>query len=336
MTLEATYAAVRDAVAWFDMSDEGRFRISGPQHLEFVSEIVSSDVDAIYPGHIQNTVLFDADGGIVAIVWILKDDDSVLLMTEPEDRTAAAAHLASHVGTFEATVEDVTDVTFSIGNIGPRGQELARKVTDEDIVGLPYLGFEHNRTIGHLVARIGYVGEFEYRIVGPRPGDAILSRVVEEGAQLGGAEGTRDALPLMMAEMRSLNRQRDIPPGRTAIEAGLHAMINFRKPSFIGREVLEAQKGADAIRRKLVCLTFDRADGVTAPSAVWIDDTAVGDLVAKYHSPGLDRDIGLAYVDADVAWVGIRFDLHADGGAVVPADAVSAPLLLTNTVRGAL
>lgn len=69
---------------------------------------------------------------------------------------------------------------------------------------------------------------------------------------------------------------------------------------------------------------------------MWIDDAEVGDLVAAYHSPALGRDIGLAYVDADLGWVGIRFDLRDGAGVLVQAESVSAPYILTKTARRAI
>ena len=52
----------------------------------------------------------------------------------------------------------------------------------------------------------------------------------------------------------------------------------------------------------------------------------------KQIEPTLDKEIGLAYIENEYAWVGLEFDAETITGKMRKLKTVSAPLFITKTV----
>jgi len=331
--MNATYTATRNTAALFDFSEEGRFYISGDDCVPFINALISTDLDSIQEFTLLNTLFLNKDGTILAIVWVLKDEERIIILTEPDRRQVVTEHLNTHRDNWNIEISDETERTRCLAVIGPQAQEITREVADDDIVGLSYLGFEWNEVVDALLCRIGYVGEYEYRFIVPtEQAQSLENRIVEKGKDYDLEEqGDLSVLSVLKLEMRSLNQQRDVPPNVTAIQAGLHWMIDFRKDEFIGRDAIHEQKKAKG--RKLLTLLFDGEDLPPIPSEVFIEEQKLGKLVNVEYSPTVGKSIGLAYIDEDLAYVGISFYILVND-KTLSAQSVSAPLFITNTVKG--
>lgn len=324
--MSSTYELVRDRAAWFDFSAEGRFFVGGEHAVEAVNAIIAADLESTPDLKVLNTLLLDEDAVVLAIVWVLKGEDGVWILCDEDRRAVVADSLAAAAAGREVAIEDRTDATLCLAVIGPAAQEIAMAAAGDDVIGIPYLGFEPNAEIDALVCRIGYTGEFEYRFIAARErAPEITERLLAAGAELGLEAGDPAALSLLMLEMRSLSQREHLPPGTGAIQAGLHWMVNFRKPAFPGREALHAQKSHPG--RKAMMVTLDTTEPPAGDVPVRLEDREVGHCVCLAFSPTLEKTIGLGYVDQEFAWVGVVFDV-----AGLDARAVSSPLFITKTV----
>jgi 4-methylaminobutanoate oxidase (formaldehyde-forming) len=92
----------------------------------------------------------------------------------------------------------------------------------------------------------------------------------------------------------------DITPDYTPYEAGLGFRVNLKKPDFIGRDVLMAQK-EKGVARKLCTFTLERPLPVYGGEAVLKDGKVVGVTTSGNFGYTVGKSIAFAYLPADLA-----------------------------------
>jgi len=83
-----------------------------------------------------------------------------------------------------------------------------------------------------------------------------------------------------------------------------------------------------SLRRRGVMIALTDIGRAKAGDILSIDGSDVGTIIRIAHSPTLNHDIGFAYVDDAIAWVGVSFDV---GNGSTTARAISAPVLQTRS-----
>lgn len=328
------YKAIRNSAGFIDLSKDTKISISGKGSESFLGRLASGNIESMREGKIVNTLFMRENGAILAIVWLLKDDDRFLILTDAEKREVLIDWLMMNSSGANVRIEDRTADLGCIAVAGPKAQVITRTVAGDDIVGLPYLTFEHNSVSDSLLCRIGYSGEYEYRFLAPHDKLAILAdSIIANGSEYGLVRCGAKVLDTLMIEMKSVNQKSDIYDNTTPIQAGLHWMVDFRKDEFVGKEVIEIEKRLPP--RKLLTLAFEDGNGVSKGGSLFIDDIKVGQIVNMAFSPTLNTHIGLAYIEERLAWVGIDMEAETESGGRTRTKTVSSPLFITKTVTEA-
>lgn len=331
-----SYRSVRERVALLDLADEGRFRISGAGATAALYRIFSMDLDIVPRGRGVTGLFLDGDAGVIAIATVFRGEDECYVFTEADTADRLHKYLLSRLidvaDAGDVRLDDLAKSHSWLCVLGPLAQAAMAGIAGDDVLGMPYLSFECHPELSMPVFRMGYCGEYEYRMLCPRQQrESLLARVFEQGHEFGIEQADPAILPLVMLEMRSL-RSADIPAGADPLAMGMHWMLGFRKQGYPGAARLDAVKRAPAHRTLM--LAFDHPEMAFAGDRLQIEGKDVGHCVRVMFSPTLGRDIGLACVAPDVGWVGVRFDVVGAKGSVA-AVGVSAPLFVTRTVRAA-
>ncbi|MFH1157164.1 MAG: glycine cleavage T C-terminal barrel domain-containing protein [Pseudomonadota bacterium] len=333
MTTLNDYNVVRDGVGVFDLSDMAKIRITGNESDSFLEEMVTCSVELIEEGMGASGILLRADGSIVAICSIFRDRDEFILFTDGGKKETLLDWLTSNAAGSDVVIEDVSDSLGLLSLIGFKAQMLAMEVAGDDIIAIPFMGFEANETTRSKIFRVGNTGEFEYQFLVERDGvDALRTDIMEKGASFDVVCCSNQILDTLMVEMKTINQLKDLEPDTNAIEAGLVWMIDFGKESFIGRDSAFEQK--DNLSRKLVILLCDDGDSIPPRALVKIENVAIGFVTNQCFSKRLGRSLVLAYVEEAFGWVGIEFDIETEAKGVRKGKAVSSPTFITRSVKG--
>lgn len=331
---EGEYLAIRRGVGISDLSDLGKLRVRGPGAAALLDRVVAGNVDRLVENGIRWTVILREDGRVLADVQVYNDFGEYLVTCAGTRRAEVEAALRAHAGA-DAQVDDLTAELAVVAVEGPRARDVPAAIAGMDASGLPLLRFTRCTVHGEelLVSRIGFTGEFGYLFfLRPALAPALVERIrqVVPAAELCG----RDVQDVHRLEVRAFHQDRDLVHGETALEAGLHWMIDFRKPAFAGAEAVRAEKERGLARR----LVAFEADGHAAPErgdALHEGASPAGYVAHAAWSPALGRVVGLAYLDEPYAWVGVELEVRTRGGARVAARTVSAPVLVTESTRAA-
>lgn len=325
------YQRMRHRAGLADLQEWARFEVSGPAAGEVLDSIVGCNVRDLYAGRAANTLIPSPGGGVDAIVWVLALESGFRVLGEPGDREAIASALDEGVTGRDAAFTDEIDEQFAIALIGPEAERIALKAFGDEVRSISFLNALSLGPTGLLAARIGYLGEYELHLFGP-PADkeSVVDALMraEDGEEL---LVSKDAFPVMMTEMRTLSRKRDIPPSVSVFEAGLQWMVDFRKENLRAAGVLDRTKRA--IGRKCVLMIVDGADAEMAGQSVFIEALDIGRIQSAFFSPTLGRTVALAYLADDMAVPGLSCTV---GENRTPGRTVSAPAFLGRSILDGL
>ncbi|MGH7268440.1 MAG: aminomethyltransferase family protein [Candidatus Rokuibacteriota bacterium] len=331
--LEVEYRAVREHVGVGDLSDLGRIRVAGEAARDALDGLLAGNVQNLPENAMRGTVALGEDGRILAQTTVHCLFDEYLLTTDGDSRGALLGLLEAGMPA-GVRVADLSDSHGMLRVDGPDAADLPRALFGLEAAGLRLMSLATCRLDGAevIVSRIGSTGEYGYTLMAER--DALpeilerLRRLVPDAALCGS-----DAYDVLLLEMRSFNRRRDLPHDEPLLAAGLHWMIDFRKPAFVGRDAVLAAKKR-GLQRRMVCVRLDRGAPVPAPDAVVrLERRAVGYVAHAAFSLALAAPIGLAYLDASCAVVGLPVTVDTRGGPAA-ARTVSAPFVRTRSNAG--
>jgi len=331
--LEREYAAIRTGVGISTVDDLAKLVVRGDGAAELLDRFVAGNVARLIENSIRWTAVLDERGRLVADVQLYNDFGEYLITCDA-DAGGVVLDLLRGDAPGDVEIEDHTDRLAAVAVEGPDSLDLPAAVAGPDAAGLSLLRFTRC-TIGGddvTVARIGFTGEFGYLFFVPRErAGEIVARLRD--AAPAAVVGGRSAHDLLRLEMRSFNRKLDLVRDETALEAGLHWMIDFRKPEFRGRDAVAAEIAA-GLRRRSIGFIAAEPLSLAREAPVSHEGTTVGYVANAGWSPSLERAIGLAYLDERFAWVGLPYEVETDAGPRT-IETASAPFLLTESTKRA-
>ena len=325
------YRRMRSHAGLSDLQEWSRFDLSGPQACDALDAVVGCNVRDLFEGRAANTLIPSPSGGVDAIVWAIALEDGFRIVGEPADRETIRCALEESASGRGATVRDVRDETFALALIGPEAEKVAWKAFGDEVHSIAFLNVLPLGAPAVLAARIGYFGEYELHLFGEiARKQAVIDALerVGDGDSLTVGEG---ALPVMMTEMGTLSRARDVPPDVSVFEAGLQWMIDFRKENLRAAGALERRKRS--VDRKCVLMIIDGDDADLRGRPVFIEDRDIGRIQSAFLSETLGRCVALAYLVEDLGMPGLSCAVGADRRA---GRTVSAPAFLGRSILDSL
>jgi len=309
------HLTVRSAAGLFDISHMGQFTVTGPGAGAWLNRLLTNDIHRLTPGFGQYTFLLNEQGGVIddLIVYELKADEYLLIVN--------------------ASMVEV-DFAWMEARLEPEGVTLANRSADwaglalqgpkapgllEEIFGIPRVARNEVRQVTRdgvpfVIAGTGYTGEEGCELFFPAAHAAALwTRILEGGAGAGIKPcglGARDTLRLEMCY--PLNGS-DLSPAHTPLEAGLAIFVDLKKPEFVGRDALLAQKAAGVPARLAPIRMVEKGPPPRAHYPVLADGRQVAELCSGTLSPSLGVGIGMAYLPAVLARIGQELEIEIRG-----------------------
>jgi aminomethyltransferase len=300
------HMAVREACGIFDVSHMGEIETSGPQAEMLLQRLLSNDVAKLPVDGAQYSVLCREDGGVLDDLFTYRlDVDRFLTVTNASNHASDLEWFRAHARDLSGVVvEDRIGEWAMLAVQGPLARELVQAISDSPLPAR--MTAETRRLAGAevLVCGTGYTGEDGVELLAhPRDAPALWDEVVRRGAVPAGL-GARDTLRMEVCFHLYGN---DLSVERGPIEAGLGWCCK-EDTGFIGSEAVRAVRAVGPAE-KLVAFAID-GPGIARQG----NPIAGGGIVTSGTlSPCLQTGIGMAYVPADRAAVGVDLDIDVRG-----------------------
>ena len=318
------YFAIRNGTAVFDLSPMTKYRITGPDALDYLNRLVTRDMAKIDPGRVAYAVWCDDQGQVI-------DDGTLFHLREGEYRLCCQErHFAwfreATIG-FNVNVEHETDEIAALAVQGPTSYSVLRTMGIAGLETLRPFDLIHVDFDGTemMVSRTGFTADLGYELwIAPDRALDLWDALFAAGKDYKiMAIGTR-ALELARIEAGYLAPYAEFLPvdetvrtdrSRSPFELGLDWLVDFKKANFNGRRALAEEMRAGSIWR-LVKLDIE-GNKVAGNSYIYTNAKAsggdIGFVTSAAWSPVCKKNIALGTVrrphgkPGDSLWVEVFY-----------------------------
>lgn len=309
------HRCVRTRVGLFDVSHMGQFFISGTKAAEFLNSMTTNDIDKLYDGRCQYTLLCYENGTVV---------DDLIISQLASNRFIAVVNASNIEKDYRWLIRhqpdgvEIRDQSADWGLLaiqGPKSGAVVQELLEQDLSGVLYYHFIETTYQNHTgyLFRTGYTGEDGFELMLPK--NVIVSawkKILDQGSSheiLPIGLGARDTLRIEAAY--SLYGH-EISDAINPLEANLSWVIRLKKGQFIGRESL-IRSQEEGLKRKIV--GFEMMDaGIARDGFKVFDGTQeIGYVTSGTHSPTLNQSIGLALILREFSQEGKELSIDIRG-----------------------
>lgn len=311
--VRAECLAARDAAVVIDQSMYGKIVVQGRDAVQLLNHVGGAEMD-VPPGTSVYTQFLNDKGGIEADVTVSRQSErSFIVVTGHPSQSRDLALLRAAIRP-EWQVE-LFDATSAFGLVtihGPKTRAILQSLSGDDLSNAAFpFGAAREIDLAHArvwAIRRSFVGELGYELLIPTEFVAHVFEALETaGKPLGLRPAGMFALGACRLEKGFRHFGHDIGEEDTPLETGLGFAVDFRKPDFVGRAALLAQKSTNPVPvTRTVALRVEGASAETGPylihnEPVWKNGALVGHVTSGGWGWRVEAMLGLA-------------SLHREGG----------------------
>ncbi len=267
------YEALRQGVAWLDLSDRGRLEARGRDRARFLHNVTSNEVKKMSPGDSCYAFLLTPQGRILGDLELLCLEDRFLIDTEPELREKVLRHILKYRVADQIELTDVTGSTASIGIEGPGANGLQLPPGD------------------HIAAPFTITGQPGYRVYcSPSALPGLIAEVESAGAVAATSEDAR----IVRIENGKPRYGEDILETTLPQETLQMHAVSFSKGCYLGQEIVERIRARGHVNRELRRMELDTAEP-PAPGTRLTFENRDTEITSSVLSPQSGKVIALGY-----------------------------------------
>lgn len=268
----AEYAAARRD-AGFVGGASGLFWAVGPDTISFLQNILSQDIEALAPGQVARSFLLQPRGKLEALLWLLRGEDRVGMVTEADRREETIRTLARWRLRVDVELELDPREVFNVWGPAPATLDIAGGWTDAD--GVMVAEVRDTPLRHRLVAGLGPT-DLERGGLRPIGRHAHTTLRIETGEPRYGLDVDHKTIPQ---------------------ESGLvPEAVSFTKGCFLGQELVARIDSRGRVNRNLRGVRI--LDRTVPPAGARVTHAGklVGTLTSVGESPAAGGPVALALI----------------------------------------
>lgn len=282
------YRALRESVAWLDLSARGRIRVTGDDRVRLLHAMSTSDVQGLQPGQGCYAFFLNAQGRILGDANVFCFEDHLLLDTEPETGRKLFEHLDRYIIADDVALADETAATAALAVEGPEASALLAALG----VSLPDAPYAWTAWGSRIVARVnasGVDGLCIFTAADDKPG--LLAQLAAAAV-----EATAEDVRTVRIEHGRPRYGEEITERYLVQETAQLQAISFTKGCYLGQEIVERVRSRAQIHRVLRRLELDATDPPAPGVKLKSGDADAAEIASAVFSPALGKVVALAYV----------------------------------------
>ena len=294
---------VREAVGVFDQTSFAKFVVKGPDALEVLNTISVANIDAPI-GKAIYTQWCNRKGGIESDLTVTRtDEDAFFVVTAAAAENRDLSWLKRAARGRRIDIANVTHHMAMIGLMGPNSRKVLAQLTSAGLDNESFAFGTSRRLevtgVDVTAMRMSYVGELGWELyVANDDAVTVYDALVEAGSGHGLVHAGYHAMNSLRLEAGMRHWGHDITDEDTPLEAGLGFAISWDKSAdFIGREVLESQRGEPRSKRLIQFRVEDPHLLTYHDEPIYRDGVVVGRTSSSMWSATQERCCAMGYLE---------------------------------------
>ena len=313
---------VRNNVGMLDGSTLGKFRLHGPDALKVLQRVYVGNMAKMTPGKIKYSAMCNEDGCVIddgVVVKIAENDYYFTTSTARAGETAEWFRYHTRYDGWDYHIVNLTDALGVINISGPNARKVLQKVADADLSNeaFPFGGYREFVIQGVIpvrAMRLGFVGELSYELHAPASYMvALWQMLAEAGKEFGIRNFGVEAQNVLRMEKCHIILGVESEQRTNLLDLGLGFLWDRHKTETktVGTVALR-QAEADPTRFRLVGIEMDDRERPPRDGSIIVDKRVRGYVCTARRSFTMNRSVGMALVEAELAAVGTRLDIFED------------------------
>jgi dimethylglycine dehydrogenase len=324
---------VREGVGLLEISNYGKFEVTGPGTEQWLAYIMANRVPNV--GRIALTPMLNERGKLIGDFTLCRvSAQRVFLICTYAAEVYYQRWFERHAPPPGVRVRACAMEYVGLSVAGPKSRALLQTLVREDLssAAFPFLSFRQIDVgmVPALIGRISFTGELGFEIWVTSEYQRALYELLrgagrEYGLKLFGGR----ALNTLRIEKSFGTWAREYRPIYGPYEAGLGRFVDLKKGEFLGRAAaLEERDSGGKLR--LVSFSVDAADAdASGDEPIWHEGQVVGWVTSGAYGHSVGRSLALGYIPASLAAADAGFEIEIIGerrkarresGAFVDAD----------------
>ncbi len=327
--LRGEYDAIRGDVAVIDLSDAGKFQLSGKNSVQFLNGLVSNDVKSLQAGEGVLAAFPNLQGKLLALCRIYNLGTHMLMELDGISREKIFKNLSRFVPAGEFFISDVSDHFALLSLQGPRSADLIEALTDQPIDSGRKYRISERLIAGAqvFIASHDRCGETGFDLFIPAEfAQKTLETILSRGAIFGARQAGFEAFEIARIEAGIPREGADAGENHIILESELESAVSYTKGCYLGQEIIARIHWRGQPAKRLRGFLID-ADQSPPPGAQLFaeDGKKVGEITSVARSFALDRFIALGYVHRYYLTPGTEFTLKDGDEELGRAELVELP-----------
>ncbi len=309
--------AVRSSVGLLEISNYGKFEITGAGAADWLSRIMANRVPSV--GRIALTPMLNERGKLIGDFTLCRlAEDRIFLIGTYAAESYYLRWFERHAPPAGVTVRPCAMQYVGLSVAGPNSRALLQSLVRDDLStpAFPFMSFRQMDVgmIPAFVGRVSFTGELGYELwISSDYQRALYDTLVKAGAEFGLRSFGGRALNSMRIEKGFGTWAREFRPIYGPLEAGLDRFVDFKKSEFIGRDAALAEKASGG-KLRLVSFVVDAADAdALGDEPIWHDGKVVGWVTSGAYGHRVQKSIALGYVPKELATADAGFEIELIG-----------------------
>jgi dimethylglycine dehydrogenase len=313
----AEVKAVREGVGLIEISNYGKFEMTGPAAEAWLSRIMANRVPEV--GRLALTPMLNDRGKLIGDFTICRPGKERFFLI---GTYAAENHyrrwFERHLPPTGVKLRPCAMEYLGLSIAGPKSRELLQRLVRDELSSnmTPFRSFRRMDVgmVPALVGRVSFTGDLGYEIwVTSEYQRALYRLLTEAGKDLGLRHFGGRALNAMRLEKSFGSWSREYRPIYGPHEAGLSAFVSLKKENFIGRSAaLEEKESGGKLRLCTFKVDAKDADAI-GDEPIWHDGKVLGWVTSGGYAHTAKTSIALGYVPKEIAAETEGFEIEIIG-----------------------
>jgi len=309
--------AVRERAGLLEISNYGKFEITGKGAADWLSRVMTNKVPAI--GRMALTPMLNERGKLIGDFTMCRlAEEHFFLIGTWAAETWYRRWFERHAPPAGVTVRPCAMEYVGLALAGPASREILQPLMSEDLStpAFPFMSFRKVDVgmVPVLMGRVSFTGELGYEMwVSVEYQRSLHALLTEAGRPHGMKPFGGRALNSLRLEKGFGNWAREFRPIYGPYEAGLGRFVNMDKGDFVGREAALAEKTSGGALR-LLSFEVDAADAdAIGDEPIWHEGAVVGWVTSGGYGHTVGKSLALGYVPAELAQSTGQFEIEIIG-----------------------
>jgi dimethylglycine dehydrogenase len=309
--------AVREGVGLLEISNYGKFEVTGPGTEAWLAYVMANRVPKV--GRIALTPMLNERGKLIGDFTLCRlSPERVFLICTYAAEVYYRRWFERHAPPPGVRVRPCAMEYVGLSVAGPKSRALLQTLVREDLSSatFPFLSFRQIDVamVPALIGRISFSGELGFEIWVTSEYQRALYGLLrgagrEHGLKLFGGR----ALNTLRIEKSFGTWAREYRPIYGPYEAGLGRFVDLTKGDFVGRAAALEERDSGG-RLRLVSFSVDAADAdATGDEPIWHEGKVVGWVTSGAYGHSVGRSLALGYIPASLAAAEEGFEIEIIG-----------------------